>query len=209
MSRIARNFFLPILIGAAVFSWSESASAQTVKAEAEKPLFDDLESPQFSGGKQKAFKPKNWLEIEAKIKLAMSPEPASQTADKVMVRWFVAVKNPDKANTYLLLTKDVEHVNVPLNEDVYISIYLSPSSIKRLTGSDRAGKSIVELVGYEVLVNGSKVAEETNKSKSGWWNSASPSISRSDTVPLLTKPQTPFGIMWWDRYAEVVQPNAR
>lgn len=209
MSRIAWNFFLPILIGAAVSSSSPSAFAQAVKAEAEKPTFEDLESPQFSGGKQKAFKPKNWLEIEAKIKLAMNPEPPSQTAEKVVVRWFIAVKNPERANSYLLLTKDVDHVNVPLNEDVYVSIYLSPSSIKRLTGADRAGKGIVELVGYEVLVNGTKVAEETNKSKSGWWNTASPNISRSDTVPLLTKPQTPFSNMWWDRYAEVMQPNAR
>ncbi len=209
MSRIAWNIFLPILLGAAVILLSPSAAAQAVKAEGAKPGFDDLESPQFGGGKQKPFKPKNWLEIEAKIKLQMSPEPPSQTAEKVLVRWFVAVKNPDRPNTFLLLTKDVEHVNVPLNEEVYVSIYLSPSSIKRLTGADRAAKSIVELVGYEILVNGAKVAEESSKGKPGWWNTASPNISRSDTVPLLTKPQTPFGNMWWDRYAEVVQPNPR
>lgn len=209
MSRIARNLSLPILLGAAVLALSHPAHAQRVNAEGAKPSFDDLESPQFSGGKQKSFKPKNWLEIEAQIKLAMSPEPDSKTAERVTVRWFIAVKNPDRANTFLLLSKDVEHANVPLNEDVFVSIYLSPASIKRLTGSDRAGKGIVELVGYEVLVNGAKVAEETNKSKVGWWNTASPNISRSDTVPLLTKPQTPFSNMWWDRYAEVVQPNGR
>lgn len=209
MSRIVRNIFLPILLGAAMVTLSASASAQSVKAEGAKPTFDDLESPQFAGGRAKPFKPKNWLEIEAKLKLLMSPEPLSQTAEKVLVRWFVAVKNPDRPNTFLLLTKDVEHVNVPLNEDIYVSIYLSPSSIKRLTGADRAAKSVVELVGYEVLVNGAKVAEESTQGKAGWWNAASPKISRSDTVPLLTKPQTPFSNMWWDRYAEVVQPNAR
>jgi hypothetical protein len=209
MSRTARNLFLPILLGAAVFSLSASAYAQSAKADVSKPSFDDLESPQFSGGKQKGFKPKNWLEVEAKIKLQMNPEPPSKTADRVMVKWYVAVKNPDRANTFLLLTKDVEHVNVPLGEDVYASIYLSPASVRRLTGSDRAGKGMVEFVGYEVLVNGTKVGEETNKGKVGWWNTTSPNISRSDTVPLLTKPQTPFSNMWWDRYAEVVQPNVR
>ena len=41
------------------------ANAQTFKVEGGKPSFDDLPSPQFSGGKQKSFKPKDWLEIEA------------------------------------------------------------------------------------------------------------------------------------------------
>ena len=210
MSRTARSLFLPVLLGAAALLFTENARAQSVQAMVDKPTFDDLESPQFSGGKQKAFKPKFWLEIEGKMRLAMKPEPRSQTADKVSVRWYVAVKNPDDNNSYLLLTKDVEHVNVPLNEDVYVSIYLSPSSIKRLTGSDRAAKSIVELVGYEVLVNGERVGAESSKNKPGWWNStANSKLSRSDTVPLLTKSQTPFSNMWWDRYAEVRQPETR
>jgi hypothetical protein len=97
----------------------------------------------------------------------------------------------------------VDHVNVPLDQDVFCSSYLSPASIKRLTGSDKGGKNAVEFVGYEVLVNGEKKGEETNKGKPGWWNAASDKISRSESVPLLTKAETPFANMWWDRYAEV------
>ena len=41
-----------------------SAFSQQSKVEAEKPVFDDILSPEFSGGKQKAFKPKDWLEME-------------------------------------------------------------------------------------------------------------------------------------------------
>jgi hypothetical protein len=103
----------------------------------------------------------------------------------------------------LLLTKDIEHVNVPLDEPIMSSVYLSPASLKRLTGSDKVGKRAVEYVGYEVLVNGEKVASETSKGKAGWWNVASPSISRSDSVPLLNKSETPFSNMWWDSYAEI------
>ena len=62
-------------------------------------------------------------------------------------------------------------------------------------------------MGYEVYINGEKLAEETTKWKPQWWNAdpakASVEISRSDVVPLLIKPQTPFSMMWWDRYAEV------
>ena len=176
---------------------------QTAKVLAEKASFDDLPSPEFSGGKQKSFKPKDWVEIEAKLKISLSPEPKSQTCERLTVKWYVLVKNPEKSGTMLLLTKGVEHVNAPLEEDVFCSVYLSPASIKRLTGSDKGGKNAVEAVGFEVLINGEKVAAETTKYKVGWWNAASDKISRSDTVPLLNKAETPFSTMWWDRYAEV------
>lgn len=184
-----------------------SAYGQAAKVVGEKPTFDDLPSPEFSGGKQKSFKPKDWLEIEAKLKISLSPEPKSKTCEKLTVKWYIAVKNPEKSGTFLLLTKDIEHVNAPLDEDIYCSVYVSPASIKRLTGSDKGGKNAVEYVGYEVLVNGEKVVAETNKGKVGWWNAASDKISRSDSVPLLNKSETPFSTMWWDRYAEVAVPG--
>ena len=182
----------------------------------DKPAFDDLPSPEFSGaGKQKSFKPKNWLEIEAKLKVSLSPEPKSKTCEKLTVKWYIAVKNPDKPSTMLLLTKTVDHVNVPLDEDVYCSVYLSPASSTRLTGSDRGAKNAVEYVGYEVLINGDKVFAETSKGSAGtggkpaWWNTASDKISRNDSVPLLNKAETPFSNMWWDRYAEVSDVTPR
>lgn len=187
------------------FLLNSTANAQAYKVEGEKPEFDDLPSPVFSGGKQKSFKPKDWLEIEAAFTVQMAPEPPSKTAERVLVKWYVAVQHPERRGAFLLLTKDITHVNVPLNEEIFSSVYLSPASIKRLTGSDRGGKKSVELVGYEVLVNGEKVAQETNKSQAGWWNTASDKISRSDTVPLLNKMETPFAIMWWDRYAEILE----
>jgi len=181
------------------------ADAQAYKVEAEKPDFEDIPSPEFSGGKQKSFKPKEWLEIEASIKIQMSPAPPTKTAERILVKWYVAVENPDKKGTYLLLTKDITYVNVPLDEEVFSSVYLSPASVQRLSGSDRAGKSLVYLVGYEVLINGEKRAEESSKEKAGWWNTASDKISRSESVPLLDKSETAFAHMWWDRYAEILK----
>ncbi len=183
---------------------SATANAQAFKVEGSKPEFDDLQSPEFAGGKQKAFKPKDWLEIEASVSIQMSPEPPSKTAERILVKWYVAVEHPDKRGAYLLLTKDITHVNVPLNEEIFSSVYLSPASVTRLTGSDRGGKGAVKFVGYEVLVNGEKKAEEADGAKVGWWNVASDKISRSDTVPLLNKMETPFANHWWDRYAEIL-----
>ncbi len=193
--------------GVGIFS-SATADAQVYKVTPVKPTFDDLQSPEFSGGKQKSFKPRDWLEVEAAFTVQMSPAPPSNTAEKVLVKWYLAVAHPEKAGAYLLLTKDVTHVNVPLETEIFSSIYLSPSSVTRLTGSDRGGKKAVAYVGYEVVINGVKVAEETDKGKVGWWNQPSDKISRSETVPILDKTQTPFAPMWWDRYAEVfVEPR--
>jgi hypothetical protein len=180
-----------------------TAFGQAARVIAERPAFEDLPSPEFSGGKQKSFKPGDWLEMEAKLKVSLSPEPPSKTCEKLTVKWYIAVKNPDKPGTFLLLTKTVDHVNVPLDREVYCSSYLSPASIKRLTGSEKGGKQAVQFVGYEVLINGEKKVEETDKGKAGWWNAASDKISRSESVPLLTKSETPFANMWWDRYAEL------
>jgi hypothetical protein len=204
MSSFFQKIITVAVTATAALAFSSSALAQKVQVTAEKPTFDDLPSPtDFGGTKSKSFKQKDWLEVEAKLKVQMSPTPPSKTLERLTVKWYVAVKNPDKAGTYLLLSKDIEHVNIPLDEDIFTSVYLSPASIKRLTGADKAGKSAVEFVGFEVLVNGEVIAADTNKSQVGWWKTASDKISRSESVPLLSKMDTPFSVMWWDRYAEV------
>ena len=197
-----KSFSIPALLVLAALTIG-SAFGQAAKVTGDKPTFDDFPSPKFSTGKDKAFEPKDWLEIEVKLNVLLSPEPRSKTCEKLTIKWYVAVKNPEKPNSILLLTKEIEHVNVPLAQDIFCSVYLSPSSIKRLTGSDRQGKNAVEAVGYEVLYNGVKVAEETNKLKPGWWSTPSDKISRNDSVPLLKKSETPFANMWWDRFAEL------
>lgn len=203
-TRLLSHFAIPAF---ALILSAVPALGQASRVEGAKPAFEDIESPQFSGGKQKAFKPGDWLEIEAELQVALAPEPPSKTCDKITIKWYVAVKNPDKPGTFLLLTKEIDYVNVPTGEKIYCSVYLSPSSIRRLTGSPKAGKTAVEFVGYEVLINGEKKMEETNKGKAGWWNTGSDKIARSASVPLLTKAQTPFADMWWDRYAELGEPR--
>ena len=187
------------------------ASAQTVTATVGKLTSDALLSPQFSvrGTEKGGFKPKEWLEIETSVNLTMNPEPKSMTCDRLTIKWYVVVKDTERSGRFLLLTRDVEHVNIPVKDDVYCSVYLSPASVRRLTGGDRASSRMVERVGYEILVNGVKVAQESSKGDPGWWNAASEKISRSDAVPLLSKNETPFAHLWWDRYAEVSESRGR
>jgi hypothetical protein len=202
LKRMRSTLRKTLAFGFAVACLASSANAQH-KATIGKLEFDAIPSPDVQTGKAKAFKPKDWLEVEAEI--TIPPLSAEQNKagfiDSVTVKWYVAVKNPDGKGVFKL-AKDIVHVNVPVNEAVFSSVYLSPNTLKRLTGQDRAGKGAVEVVGIEILVNGVKIGEGTSKMKEGWWNAGSLS-DQSSKFPLLNKNETPFKMLWWDRYAEI------
>ena len=185
------------------FLAGSSALFAEAKISVDDPDFDDLQSPEVGGNTgKKNFRPKDWLEMEVKFKVsAVSPEPKDKFVNRATVRWYVAVKNPG-GKGYWLLEKEVEHVNIPVGEDVYASIYLSPNSVQRLSGGDRASKSILYAVGGEINVAGTTVYF-SSKGKAGWWTSGN--LSRTDKVPVLNKNETPFKMLWWDRYAEVAE----
>ena len=186
------------------------AHGQAYQVAADEPEMEDLLSPDF-GINKKGFRPKEWLEIEARLMVQMAPEPPTKTLDGLTVKWYVAVANPEKRGTYLLFTKEVKHVNIPLGEEIWTSIYLSPASIRRILGDARNAERAVEYVSYEVLINGEVQGYATNNRRftQGWWNQGGDKLVRSEAVPLLSKPETPFSILWWDRYAEVDPESLR
>jgi len=184
-----------------------SANAQAIKLSIDDPEFDDLPSPEFGGNTdEKKTDPKDWLEVEVKLNVdAVRPEPKDGYIDRLEIRWYVAVEDP-ASRGYFLLEKDVTYLNIPIKEEQYASVYLAPSAIRRLTGSDRAGKGSIWGVAGEVLFNGTKVAVFSSKSEKEWWKSSS--LSRTDKIPLLSKGDTPFKFLWWDRYLQE-EPSRR
>jgi hypothetical protein len=172
-------------------------------AQVGKLNFDSIPSPSISAGKDKGFKPKDWLEVEAEIVIPPQSDEQKKAGfiDEVTVKWYVAVKNRE-GKGMIKLMKEIEHINIPVNEPIYSSVYLSPATIHRLTGQDRAGKTAVEVVGLEVFIAGTKVGQATSKMSPGWWEA--PSLSdQSSKYPLLNKNETPFAVFWYDRYAEI------
>jgi len=189
------------LAGAALFPGLVHAQG---KAQVEPPVFDSIPSPEVNTGKAKPFKPKDWLEIESKMRIPAQTAEQKQVGflDSVTVKWYIAIKNHEGRGVWLL-SKEIRHINVPVDEDIYSSVYLSPSTLKRVTGSDKAGKMAVERVGIEVLLNGAPIGVQSTKGEPGWWNASAASVSRTDKFPLLNKNETPFKMLWWDRYAEI------
>ena len=182
------------------FSLSPQLMAQG-RVEIGSLKFDELPSPDLGGTKNKSFKPKDWLEVEAGLTVpAMNREQqATGFVDKIVVKWYVAVKEKASGRT-MLLTKDITHLNVPVDEEVYSSVYLSPNTLKRLTGSDRAGKNVIWGVARAITINGTTETFNSQGTKD-WWKSGN--LSRTDKVPLLNKNETPFKSLWWDRYAQI------
>ena len=200
---VRRFALVALTASAAAFTFLAAPVHAQGKADVGDLVFDNIPSPEFAGVKNKSFKPKDWLEVEAGIKVpaASADQKKIGFINQVTVKWYVAMDNPD-GKGFVMLSKTINHINVPVDEEVFSSVYLSPSTLKRLTGKDRAGKSAVKAVGLEVLVDGVKVGQGSVKQKDGWW--ASPSLSnQSDKFPLLNKMETPFAPMWWDRYAEI------
>ncbi len=183
--------FLPILAGA------------QGKAEIGKVVYDNLLSPDIDlkGGKQKNFKPKEWLELEVSMKIPAvnAEQKKAGYINEATVKWYLAFENPEGKGV-MMTQKTLTHVNIPVDEEIFSSVYLSPDMVKRITGKDGGGKVAVKAVGVEVLVNGEKVGMSADKQKEGWWTAGSVS-DMSTKFPLLKKDETPFAMLWYDRYA--------
>jgi len=170
------------------------------KADVDKISFDALPSPDLNVSKAKNFKPKDWLEVEAKVRLQAVPVPVTGFLDKITVKWYIAAENVGGKAT-ALLTKEVSYVNLPVNEDFFVSVYLSPSAVKRITGEDRASARTVKAVALQILYNGKEIGTQSSSGPDNWWNN--PVLGQMSGVQVLNKNETPFKALWWDRYGEI------
>lgn len=224
MSRSTHRFVrLPFLLIISMLLAIPSVFAQApvaVKAKAKKPSFDSLPSPDFGGNTNlKRFKEKWWLEIEVEFEVdARVGRDTPNFIDELEFRYYVAVENGERSREnpaeILVIEKIVRHVNIPVGESIYSSVYLSPSSVQRITGSrssGRASKSTVKEVTVQIFHNGQTVGGSTTTGRMSddgrmqdpWWTKlGSGKMMRTEAIPLLPKDETPFAPMWWDRYAE-------
>jgi hypothetical protein len=94
---------------------------------------------------------------------------------------------------------------VPSDEETVFSIYLSPNTLKRITGKDGGGKRDLEAVGGDISVNGVRAGYfKFGKFGNDWWNAEAPkSLTVTQNYPVLSKDETPFELFWYDRYAEI------
>ena len=199
---------LPLVCGLSlpISAFGQLELSKDAKFKVDDPKFTELQSPEIQDGNAKSFKPKDWLEVEVKLQPdRVRNEPKDGYLDQINVNWHVVVKGQDRKN--YKISKSVTYVNIPVDEPVYVSIYISPNTLKRITGSSKASKSDLEAIGGEIEWGGKMVGFFTHGQKAGWWREALKGVEATSKFPLLDKTQTPFAALWYDRYAEVQPKN--
>ncbi len=193
------NKLLPFFAIAALFASTAQAQQQPLQlklgdVQVAKLAYDAQKTPYFEAGSVKVKdvpNPRDWLELEAEFEVK---GPRDAVVKDLLFRYYIGFK--DKSGQSITLTGDVKHVNVVAGEKYYSAVYVAPSTLGDITGDFRRFQpTSVAAVGLEVFYNGVMVGGESS-TKSKFWEA-------TGTKPgVLPKAETPFALLWIDRYAE-------
>ncbi len=151
-----------------------------------------------AGTKEKRDTQREWLEVEVEFQAEMG-NAKDEYVNELEFSYHVYFKSDAKVTT--IYTANVIHVNIPVKETTYSSIYVSPTTLGKIFGKDKKVNPNDVWVAVEVKSQGAvKGGMANQKESTKWWQS--PNASRVDGM-LLNKSQTPFAFLWWDRYPEV------
>lgn len=158
----------------------------------------------------KRWKPKDWLEIEPEFKTLRSvTDKKAEVIPELTFKYYVFLNSSVKENARIL-TAEVIHTNVPIDEVTHSVVYISPSTILRVTGKPEGNSTLVsayavevtkggEVVGFFSKIGGSSV-DNPNDPKGKWWEMKT---APQQEPALLAKPNTPFAPLWGDFHADV------
>lgn len=176
---------------------------------------EELLSPDFTiKGVAKNFRPENWLNLEAEVKFNLKANATQLQAlgigknDKyfgpVVVTFHLLTKDPNSASGHIHLQKEVTYTDIPTDRPTYFSVLMSPVTISRLTGGTGSAKTLATEMGYEVKYKNDLIGVFSTMRGLAWWNKQSPTVTRGgDKYTLLNKNETPFAMLWWDRYPAI------
>lgn len=160
------------------------------------------QTPQFEAGGVKGKdvpNPRDWLEVEVEFEVKGREE---NVVPELLFRYYIGFV--DQSGQGRTLTGDVKHVNIVPGEKYYSVVYVAPSVLGNITGDYRRfQESAVKAMGVEVYYNGVIVGGESTMSGTNakFW-------TKTATQPgVLSKPDTPFALLWIDRYAEIAKGN--
>jgi hypothetical protein len=203
-----------VIAGLTASSFAQDAPAKKEKLVVFKDIKIDLQkTPDFSlkgGTKDKKFRPKDWIEIEPEFKTEKPADAKkSEVLSELTFKYYVLLNSSVKENARVL-TGEVVHSNVPVDEVSHSVVYISPSTIFQVTGKPEGNAGLVTayaveasrggaVVGFFSKFGGSTVTDPSDP-KGKWWESK---LAPKQEPGLLSKPQTPFAPLWGDFHADV------
>ena len=193
-----------ITIFAALGLFAAGAQAQNLKIDPGAVKIKEMElevqkTPQFQAGgvnDKNIPNPRDWLELEVEFEVDVRA-PDNTVVPELMFKYYVGFR--DKSGNNRCLMGEVKHKNVMVGEEAYSAVYISPDTLGEITGEYRSFQtSDVAGYGIEVYYNGVLVGLSSSVSGNNkFWESMSTSPG------ILAKHDTPFALLWIDRYADV------
>lgn len=148
-------------------------------------------SPQFnvSNTTDKRATYLKWLEIEVEFSI-----DRVELVDELTFEYLVEINGK-------LCPGEVTHVNISKGNGRYSVMYMSPRALDRLTGNKPLNNAMIGNMWVNVKKQGQTLA--TKSVSPG----APKNLPRFEGL-LVPKSETPFQVLWWDRY-EAVRPGTR
>jgi hypothetical protein len=166
-------------------------TARNVKIEKILPAV--VGTPEFTitNTPPKRSQPQKWLEIEVEFAVEHV-----EMIDELTFKFDIMISGK-------LYPGEITHVNIPKGKDRYTVMYISPRNLDRITGGKQLNATMIENIWVTISKQGQALAISSLKDKN------SRAVPNLPQIPgLLTpKSETPFSVLWTDRYEAVKLPS--
>lgn len=150
-----------------------------------------VKTPEFSyqGGPQKRSHIGQWLEVEVEY------ETKPEMIDELSFVFKMQINNK-------LLTGEVSYISIPKQRDHYAVAYVSPRALENVMGGKQLTAAAIQGIWVDCTHQGQILSQGSTKP-----GTQPPNLPQVNGF-VLNKSQTPFSILFWDRY-EALKPSVR
>ena len=183
-----------ILLANAAQSTAQVASIvtmQNVKIDKVQPAV--VTSPQFQviGTEPKRVPPAlKWFEIEVEFEVK-----GVDLVDELTLKYDVLINGK-------LCPGEITHINIPKGTGRYSVMYISPRNLDRITGGKPLNIGMIDNIWVTMSRQGQTLFVSSLKGK----GVPVPNLPQMPGM-LTPKSETPFQVLWWDRYEAVKLPT--
>jgi len=179
---------------------AQAQDAPAAKVEIKSVKVNGIETPQFQAGNvgDRRWRPKTWLEVDVEfdIKLPSAQGGRNGSLASMVMNVYLGFNHKTKDNKTEFIKGSFTCVDVPAGQSCHLLAYLPPAALRRIFEKDSfTPTSDVPAWGVEVMLDGTRAAGDSS-SKTPWWEKSEAMSLVEGT--LLSKQETPYGILWGD-----------
>ena len=166
-------------------------TSRNVKIEKIMPAI--VGTPEFTvtSTTQKRSQAQKWMEIEVEFAVEQV-----DLIDELTFKFDVLINGK-------LCPGEITHVNIPKGKERYTIMYISPRNLDRITAGKQLTQAMIENVWITISKQGQALAISSMKDKN---TKGVPNLPQFPGL-LTPKSETPFSVLWSDRYEAVKLPN--